>query len=307
MRLNIKERLGDKFETISNVIQSDEIENQVKEYIENLSKIIQYTKPIISSRVVLSAYLIHFCHEEVLSIIKNPIEEFLKKKSSDLVLHLETDINDRYKQLCMIERLSNYNRLFHEWKKKDVESQLEIYLELYDNYQKMGNNILSSMIYSAIKYLKKEDTEQVIREYKNENKLKSISDSIEYSVVRNMKEAYWNSVELTDKQYSEWIDEINDYFIKIYSKMKNTVEWNDFKSSFDPEYLKLQVELKQFEWKKMIIWILSKIYILDASYQYETNRNMIRMLKESELHDDMIRKYMRYLFERLEYILAFLN
>ena len=89
--------------------------------------------------------------------------------------------------------------------------------------------------------------------------------------------------------------------------MKNTVEWNDLKSSFDPEDLKLQVELKQFEWKKMIIWILSKIYILDASYQYETNRNMIRMLKESELHDDMIRKYMRYLFERLEYILAFLN
>tara|TARA_B100001564_G_C20626207_1_gene664814 strand:- start:80 stop:1012 length:933 start_codon:yes stop_codon:yes gene_type:complete len=310
MRLTIKEKIEQyeqSFEKISNLIQDDDIENEVRVYLKGLINIINYNKEIIPVRVILSAYLIHYCHSEVLSTEKDPTESLLHIRSSELVSKLSNPINDKLGSLCMIQSLSLYNNLFRDWKKKDVESQLNIYLDLYDNYKKMNNVILSTMVYSAIKYLAKENTDSIIEEYRRNNETQSISNSLENAVVRNMKEAYWNSVELTEEQYCIWIDDIFNYFVRIYDRITKDIEKNDFYANFDPVYLKEQLHLNQFETKKTFMWLLWKIVQVDCIYQDKENKNMRNLLEldNEELNDTLIKKTVRYILERLEYISNF--
>ena len=96
---------------------------------------------MISVREFLSLYIIYYFHNEVLSTQKNETETLLYESSKEIVLYNFDDLinNNTYDQneiniLLYVKKLNTFGILFHIWKKKDKESQKEIYISLYIDY-----------------------------------------------------------------------------------------------------------------------------------------------------------------------------
>ena len=176
-----------------------------KEYIKSLI-------PNIDEKIVLSAYLIDNFSNEVLSTNKNPLEELLLKRSTSFVNHIKNeDITD---EICQ-----EYIKLFHTWKEKDKKDQIEVYLELYDSYKRMNtpeSESIANDLYKALYFLAKDKTDELITNYESNHNMRTLRDRLQYQVDVQMRQAYWDSVELTDDQIISWIKDAKNYLFQIY-------------------------------------------------------------------------------------------
>lgn len=226
-----------------------------KEYIKSLI-------PNIDEKIVLSAYLIDNFSNEVLSTNKNPLEELLLKRSTSFVNHIKNeDITD---EICQ-----EYIKLFHTWKEKDKKDQIEVYLELYDSYKRMNtpeSESIANDLYKALYFLAKDKTDELITNYESNHNMRTLRDRLQYQVDVQMRQAYWDSVELTDDQIISWIKDAKNYLFQIYDQYTHSnVEKTDAEEYLDLDYIEEQIRQKTYDLDKLLHWLLEKVKVIDAS------------------------------------------
>lgn len=226
-----------------------------KEYVKSLI-------PNIDEKIVLSAYLIDNFSNEVLSTNKNPLEELLLKRSTSFVNHIKNeDITD---EICQ-----EYMKLFYTWKEKDKKDQIEVYLELYDSYKRMNtpeSESIANDLYKALSFLAKDKTDELITNYENNHNMRTLRDRLQYQVDVQMRQAYWDSVELTDDQIISWIKDAKNYLSQIYEQYTHSnVEKTDAEEYLDLDYIEEQIRQKTYDLDKLLHWLLEKVKVIDAS------------------------------------------
>ena len=138
--LNIKdffEKNIPKFDICTIYIRNKQNLFIVNNFINSLGKIIKYNGTIISERQLLSIYIIGYFSKNVFgnSIKLTKDETDLHNKSIEIINILDTfDIKSIFEICNLIKELNLFKIMFLKWKSNDVQSQIDIYLQLYLRY-----------------------------------------------------------------------------------------------------------------------------------------------------------------------------
>ena len=268
-------------------------ELQKSEHKEKMKTIV----PNIDEKIALSAYLINSFSDEILSVNKNPLEELLLKRSNSFVNHIHNeDITD---EIC-----EEYSKLFNTWKEKDKKDQIEVYLELYDSYKRMNTPESESIVndlYKALSFLAKDKTDELITNYQNNHNMRTLRDRLQYQVDVQMRQAYWDSVELTDDQIISWIKDAKNYLFQIYDQYAHSnVEKTDAEEYLDLDYIEEQIRQKTYNLDRLLHWLLEKVKVIDAS---KFDQEYLIMHEKINTKDYKI--VVRFILEHLEDLYLF--
>lgn len=295
------------FDKITCLIQNKYFKFTIHNFYSLLKNFNNYDKDLISSKTIILVYLITYFKNDILSLNLEAEEKILYEKSYELVNILDTISynNDLFENL--IKKLNTFSIIFNYWKKKDYKSQIDIYCEIYHNYNNKinlinkNNNIEQDYQYyleylNNIKSISKQsiknlvnysninyNVDNIINNYKFKEKI--YDNSINQIIEKYLKNIFfynlYNELNKSPPEYQQFksiVIEINSYLNCIYlstQKKKNEV-WNEFISdSIDYEKIiyickYLLEEIKNFDLdNKNSIFIQSYIYNLNNIYNYE--------------------------------------
>lgn len=282
----------------------------VSEYIQN-PDIIQETKQMldeqnisISPKVILSSYIIHICPDDILSSERSPIEETLYVKSRELIESLEDENIFDIQDIC-----TQYNNVFETWKKKDKESQLSIYLDLYDNYQKMEQTEetieIKNKLYAAIHMFAKENTDSLIQEYTQTHETRTVQASLVLQIEKQIKEMYWKEKRelqtISNDQIVEWITDAKLLFVKIYDRLSYAeTEKNELESILDISFIKSQLDENCYSINNLLHWIVDKLKLLDSP-EFDSHYPAVHQSIDHSTNDSYV-TVVKFILEHLEII-----
>ena len=292
----------------------DKIKNSsfqhVSEYIQN-PDVIQETKTLleeqnisVSPKVILSSYLIHICPDEILSSDRNPLEETLYVKSHELISNIEDETIFDIQDIC-----TEYNTIFETWKQKDKESQISIYLDLYDNYQKMEQTEeileLKHKLYAAIQMFAKDKTDQLIAEYTQTHQTRTVQASLVLQIEKQMKELYWKEKRelqtISKEQIMEWITDAKILFLKIYNTLSySTTEKNELESILDLSFIESQLEQNCYSINNLLHWMVDKLKLLDSP-EFDSHYPAVHQSVDISTNDSYV-TVVKFILEHLEII-----
>lgn len=284
------------FVDATKILMDKTVIKDTKLFIDSLQNIISYDKEIISPKILLSAFFITDFHNEVLSETKNDIDTFILEKSSYILNETkELNITNKINILKYISELNKYSHYFDQWKKKDLDSQLQIYKEMY--YQSNLSEDIKRKIESLIG---EEKTNELLAINITEKESKMLSDNIE----KTLKKAFWDILEQDFKnnnysQVSSIIKDIKSYFCKINSSLENKI--NEY---LDDEFVSMYIETQNFEQLfETLKFCLIELKKLDAPF-YDKQNEEFQNLNQNTPNFILL---LSFLLERLDYISSLKN
>ena len=277
-----------KFDNISFVnatnilIDKNNIQN-TQYFIQSLQNIISYDKEIISPKVLLSSFLIYFFPKDVFSESKTDIDTFIFEKSKTIVkLTKQFSYQNKINIFHYISELNKYKYFFEKWKKEDLESQLQIYKQMY--FDSQFNPEIKNKIQ---KLIGKEKT----------NELLVITED---NIHQNLKKAFWDILreEFQNNNYSNVLSIIKDikyHFLKINTHLQNKMD-----EYLDEELVSIYVNNNNFEQLFNILkFCLIELKKLDAPVYDKQNQEFQNI---NEINTDNFILILSFLLERLEFV-----
>lgn len=135
-------KLYEQFPTLSfsqaiHIMIDKSIIESAQNFIDSLKRLINFSGEVITAKTFLSSYLIANFKSEVVSIGEQvEIEKFIYDEGVQLVEDTqELNVKDKRLILEYISKLNKFKNTFNNWKSKDLESQLQIYSDMYHNYR----------------------------------------------------------------------------------------------------------------------------------------------------------------------------
>jgi len=268
-------------ESIKFLMKKKTIE-QTKNFLNSLQSFINYEKEIIPPKILLSAFFIYHFQEDVLSEKKNDIDCFIYQKSKFIVeITKKLSIQSKIEILKYISELNKYKHYFNQWKIKDLESQLQIYKQMY--YDSNFNPNIKNKIEKLIGIEKT-------------NELLIITES---NIQKMLKNAFWDILKQDFKkenyyQISSLIKDIKFYFCNINPKLQTKLD--DY---LDNNLINIYIKIKNFELLFEIVkFCLIELKKLDAPFYDRKNSNLQNLVPNT---DNFI-LILSFLLERLELI-----
>ena len=190
-------------------------------------------------------------------------------------------VQSKIEILKYISELNKYKNYFNQWKTKDLESQLQIYKQMY--YDSNFNPNIKNKI------------EKLIGREKTNELLIITEDNIQ----KNLKKAFWDILkqdfeEENYSQISSLIKDIKFYFCNINQKLQNKLE-----EYLDDKLIHTYIETCNFEQLFEILkFCLIELKKLDAPFYDSKNSNLQNLIPNT---DNFI-LILSFLLERLELI-----
>lgn len=264
------------------LIDKNNIKN-TQYFIQSLQNIISYDKEIISPKVLLSSFLIYFFHADVLSENKNDMDTFIFEKSNNIfhnTINLSTE--NKMNIFHYISELNKFKYFFEQWKEKDLDSQLQIYKQMY--FDSQFNPEIKNKIQ---KLIGKEKT----------NELLVITED---NIQQNLKKAFWNIYreEFENNNYSNVLSIIKDikyYFLKINKHLQNKMD-----EYLDEELVSVYIQSHNFfQLFEMVKFCLIELKKLDAPVYDKQNQELQNI---NEINTENFISILSFLLERLEFV-----
>ena len=284
MNLSVKFK-NNSFDKVIKIMTDKNILKETENFIKCLQNLISYEKEIISSKVLLSAYLIYFFHNDVLSLPKNDIDTFIFQKSKNIV-ELTEDLSIQNKnKLFIFQYISELNKFkyyFEQWKKKDLDSQLQIYKQMY--FDSNFNPEIKNKI------------QQLIGKEKTNELLVITEDNIQ----KNLKKAFWDNMkeEFENDNYSQVLSLIKDikyYFLKINHKLENLLQ-----EYLDHQFISIHIQNKNFEQLfQTLKFCLIELQKLDAPV-FDKQNQELQNINQIDTQNFIL--ILSFLLERLEFV-----
>jgi len=203
---------------ITDVLVNKYIITLIEYLVESLNSLSKYNHKIINPKEILSAYLITHFQNDTLSSTLSDKEQLIYDKSCELVKYLDklTVESDETELLLIKKKLTTYKFIFNNWKKEDLQSQIEIYCNLYQDYR------------SKIEILKK-DIDDDIAEITNFNEIELNIKEIQNGVGENIeiKKSLEEIIE-SKKGYMKYLEDTQD---KIKYAVENVVGDGEFQNT----------------------------------------------------------------------------
>lgn len=264
------------------LIDKNNIQN-TQYFIQSLQNMISYDKEIISPKVLLSSFLIYFFHEDVLSENKTDSDTFIFEKSKTIVkLTKQFSYKNKIDIFHYIAELNKYKFFFEKWKKKDLDSQLQIYKQMY--FDSQFNPEIKNKIQKLI----------------GKDKTNELLVITEDNIQQNLKKAFWNILteEFENDNYSNVLSIMKDikfYFLKINHKLELQL-----KEYLDDELVTIHIQNKNFfQLFEMLKFCLIELKKLDAPV-YDNHNQTLQNLNEINTSNFII--ILSFLLERLEFV-----
>ena len=213
---------------------------------------------IITPKIFLSSYLITFFSKDVLSSELNIKEKFIFDKSKELVDYIDhIDINLE-ELIKLSKKLNTYNYIFNKWKENDLDSQIEIYCDIYHDYENKIQEFIQK---------ENESLSECINELK---KLQNIpKNNIKKLIGNKNVEKILEKHNYLEKKYEKNIHKITKNYLK-------KIFWEEFKNNLNSDYpnYKIIIDLN----KDILIYLenINNIDLFNQSkeYFYELNNNI---------------------------------
>jgi hypothetical protein len=252
-----------RFSQAIHIMMDKHVIQSAQNFINSLKKLINFSGEVITAKTFLSSYLITNFQSEVLSVGEQAeIEKFIYDESVQLVKDTqELNIKDKRLILEYIPKLNKFKHTFNNWKKKDLESQLEIYSDMYHNYKHKieevqqslnGHNTMSEnttinisqdylenlvrmrdKIYQQIeKLVGKEEAVNTIDRFKRVER--NYEESVYNAIKKTMRKAFWDKfkedIEGEPPNYSQVkgiVSDMRGFFHKIYHTHEDKKKYVD--------------------------------------------------------------------------------
>jgi hypothetical protein len=281
--ININEQFkNNSFNKAINILTNKNNIQQTNNFLLSLQNLIKYEKEIISPKILLSSFLICYFHNDVLSEEKNDIDSFILDKSKFIVeITIKLSIQNKIEILTYISELNKFKHYFEQWKKKDLDSQLQIYKQMY--FDSQFNPEIKNKIQ---KLIGKEKT----------NKLLIITTD---NIQKNLKKAFWNNIkeEFENENYSQIssiIKDIKFFFILINNHLKEKLD-----EYLDIEFINMYIETNNVKQLfEVIKFCLIELKELDAPIYDEINEH----LQQLNANTQNFILTLSFLLERLEFV-----
>lgn len=254
-------------------------------FITSLQNFISYDKEIIPPKILLSAFLIFYFHNDVLSENRTEFDTFILQKSKNIVELTELFSIKNSKKLEVLQyigELNKYKHHFEQWKKKDLDSQLQIYKQMY--FDSHFNPEIKNKI------------EMLIGKEKTNELLVITEDNIQ----QNLKKAFWDILreDFENDDYSQVLSIIRDvkfYFLKIDNKLENRL-----KEYLDDELISIHIENNNFhQLFEILKFCLIELKKLDAPV-YDKINEELQNVNDINTHNFIL--ILSFLLERLEFV-----
>ena len=249
------------FSQAIHIMMDKQVILSAQNFINSLKQLINYNGEIISAKTFLSAYLISNFKSEVLSSDEDSqIENFMYEASNKLITDTNNlDTSKKESILEYIPKLNKFKHTFNNWKKKDLESQLEIYSDMYHNYrykieqiqqnstrensdtttpsnsQEYLENLMNmrDRIYKQIeKLVGKEEAINTVKRFKRVER--NYEESVYNAIKKTMRKAFWDKfkedIEGNPPDYSQVkgiIADMRGFYHKIYHTNVEKVKYID--------------------------------------------------------------------------------
>lgn len=318
-----------------NIIQS------AQDFINSLKKLINYSGDIINPKTFLSSYLIANFNSEVLSSGEHAeIEKFIFEESVELIRETNSlNVREKNTLLEYIPKLNKFKHTFNKWKKKDMESQLEIYSDMYHNYrhkieqikneQNSEDNlpstskeyldnliIMRDKIYTQIeKLVGKEEAINTINRFKRVER--NYEQSVYNAIKKTMRKAFWDKfkedIEKEPPDFSQVkgiIADMRGFFHKIYHTREDKKKYID--EYLDENFISQLVNNNVLPPEKVLglcKFSLDRLKELDAAafdivvrdFHQKIDSLVINGISDNiELYREILINCLAYLLERLE-------
>ena len=330
--LKINEKFQDsKFEDVTNILLNSQTIKTTDNLINSLKEVINFEGELISSKELLSSYLIKYFDKDVLSGEMNEKEKLIFDKSSELVDYINSFEATSRENICsLIKKLSTYKFIFKDWKKKDLESQVRIYCEIFHDYRTKIDEFekehdenkeeyishlkdLKNTIKNSIeKLVGTEHVDNVINKYPYVEK--TYDKSVELLVKNYLRKAFWEEFrkDLVKEppeynQVNGILKDLSHYFNSLYqNKEKEEIKYiNEY---FDSEFLGEQIEkncLNHNEIINLCKFVLEELQKLDAAEHDKNIREYnqkLNSINSQEEFLDIIIETLSYSMGRLEWL-----
>ena len=252
-----------RFSQAIHIMMDKQVIQSAHDFINSLKKLINYNGDVINAKTFLSAYLITNFQSEVLSSSEQAeIEKFVYDESIQLVKDTqELNVSDKKLLLEFIPKLNKFKHTFNNWKKKDLESQLEIYSDMFHNYRhkieqvQQANNSQETLASNIPQNTSQEYLDNLIKMrdkiYRQIEKLVGIEEakntigrfkrvernyeeSVYNAIKKTMRKAFWDKfkedIEAEPPDYSQVkgiVADMRGFFHKIYHTREDKKKYID--------------------------------------------------------------------------------
>jgi len=273
----------------------------------------------ITSRQLLSAYLITYFQADVLSSQLSEKEQFIFNKSKELVLYIDTLKIEEESIICLIKKLNTYKYIFKNWLKNDADSQINIYCDIYHDYnckiKELSNKKDPSLdVYiqelNKLKDTTKKYIEKLIGKDKVEDTIanyvyieKTYDENVESMVKVYLKKAFWvdfkNRLLLQEPDYTVF----NTIFNDIRSYTLNTAIYQDIDEIIT--HIEIKINNGNLEHSTIIEYIkqlIDNIQRIDSNPNYEIIYNKFNEISNNKQFVDIVVYSMTLILNQLENI-----
>ena len=327
---NISQKIKENdFYKSTQFIMNKELINIVRELLVSLKTILNIDIMIIP-KIVLSSYLITYFSKDVLSTHLSEKEDFIFNKSKEFVYfidNLDVDKMDNDMLILFSKKINTYQFIFNNWKKNDLESQINIYCEIYHDYkhktielEKKNDPLLNTYIHELYTLMGETKTkiEKLVGNDKVEDTIynytymdKTFDDNIYKIVKEKLKKAFWNNfkeqIESIPPNYiifSGLNKTILEYLNTIYNNNENE-KFNEIKDFFIQIEEKLSSNLfSEYDVLEYTIFIVNKVQKLDSighDHIYNYYINELDNMNEDNFINTIV-KILHFTMNRLEWI-----
>ena len=325
--LNIKdffEKNIPKFDICTIYIRNKQNLFIVNNFINSLGKIIKYNGTIISERQLLSIYIIGYFSKNVFgnSIKLTKDETDLHNKSIEIINILDTfDIKSIFEICNLIKELNLFKIMFLKWKSNDVQSQIDIYLQLYLRYNKEIeiNNSDNKDFMNYLKEIRNKSKNYIIK-LSNEGEFNKLIEnkkmietkfdkSVENLVKHYLRNAFWDKFKDDLKEHNPnfyqikgIIKDIKNYFLKIYKNKNKKIE--HFNQILDLEFYDQLITNKVLTIDNICHLcknILDELKEIDSASTDIINRKYFNNLNKDDKIYNII-ETLKFIMIRLEFI-----
>lgn len=292
-------------------------------FINSLALKIKFKGNIINPREFISIFLITYYSDDVLSKEKSNIETILYNKANDIDKIINNIDIKSIKEVCdLIQKCNQFKKLFNSWKKKDLESQIELYCHIFfdyknkiDGYKELKCNKNDEYL-TEIEYMK-DKTYSFIVKLLGEDGAKETVDKYNYKEVdyektinnlvrMELEKAYWASLleDINNNNYKSLTKifiEISHFFIDIYKKRPEYVKY--ISEFLDIEFISAKIRNTiDIEYiKQLLVFILKELLKVDAPVKDEITNDYIKKVSESSSnHLSLLVDTLKYIMPRIE-------
>lgn len=303
------------FTTATSILVKQDILNIVNNIISECTHITNTT--FITPQQMLSAYLITYFHKDVLSDPLSEKEQFVFNKSKELVDYLDNIDTTQVDISGLIKKLNTYTYIFKNWLKKDAESQVHIYCDIYHDYNYKIQELIEKKdeVYdSYIQELEKlrnytksciekligvEKASETIQNYVYREK--TYDENVEKLVKSYLKKAFWTDFkdrllqqEPDYRVFNKIFTDIRQYtrLTPIYTQIEETIcDFGMLIDSGDIEHTEIIEYVKRF---------ISIIQQMDTSPHYDIIYDKFDEISNNKQFVDIVVYSLTFIMERLE-------